>query len=47
MSAKVIALAGASGYVGKAFVNAFLDIKAFELRVLTRPSLVRIFSRSP
>jgi hypothetical protein len=45
MSAKVIALAGANGYVGKAFANAFLDIKAFELRILTRPSSVRISSR--
>ncbi|CAE6425385.1 unnamed protein product [Rhizoctonia solani] len=36
MSAKVVALAGASGYVGKAFVDAFLDLSAFQLRILVR-----------
>ena len=38
MSAKVVALAGANGYVGKAFANAFLDLNAFQLRILTRAS---------
>ncbi|KAL5636550.1 hypothetical protein ACGC1H_000490 [Rhizoctonia solani] len=36
MSAKVIALVGANGYVGKAFVDAFLTLGAFQLRLLVR-----------
>ncbi|CAE7226643.1 unnamed protein product [Rhizoctonia solani] len=36
MSAKVVALAGANGYVGKAFANAFLDLNSFQLRLLVR-----------
>ncbi|KAG8755542.1 hypothetical protein FRC11_005958, partial [Ceratobasidium sp. 423] len=36
MSAKVVALAGASGYVGKAFVDAFLSLNAFQVRLLVR-----------
>lgn len=36
MSAKVIAVAGASGYVGKAVTDALLETKVFEVRVLTR-----------
>ncbi|KEP48729.1 isoflavone reductase-like protein [Rhizoctonia solani 123E] len=36
MSAKVVALAGANGYVGKAFANAFLDLNAFQVRLLVR-----------
>lgn len=38
MSAKVVALAGASGYVGKAIANALLNTKVFDLRLLSRPS---------
>ncbi|KAB5593373.1 Isoflavone reductase-like protein [Ceratobasidium theobromae] len=40
MSAKVVALAGANGFVGKAFANAFLGVNAFQLRILTRASSV-------
>ncbi|KAF8596557.1 NAD(P)-binding protein, partial [Ceratobasidium sp. AG-I] len=40
MSAKVVAIAGAGGFVGKAFTNALLDIKKFEVRVLTRESSI-------
>lgn len=40
MSAKVVALAGANGYVGKAFADAFLNTKGFQLRILARPSSV-------
>jgi nucleoside-diphosphate-sugar epimerase len=40
MSAKVIAVAGANGFVGKAITNALLDIGAFDVRVLTRESSV-------
>jgi nucleoside-diphosphate-sugar epimerase len=40
MSAKVVAIAGAGGFVGKAFANAFLDTGAFEIRILTRESSV-------
>lgn len=36
MSAQVVALAGANGYVGKAFVDAFLNLNAFKLRLLVR-----------
>ncbi|CAE6522470.1 unnamed protein product [Rhizoctonia solani] len=36
MSAKVVALAGANGYVGKAFVDAFLNLDAFQVRLLAR-----------
>ncbi|CAE6511999.1 unnamed protein product [Rhizoctonia solani] len=36
MSAKVVALAGAGGYVGKAVVDAFLTLKAFKVRLLVR-----------
>ncbi|CAE6444299.1 unnamed protein product [Rhizoctonia solani] len=36
MPAKVVALAGASGYVGKAFVDAFLKLNAFQVRLLVR-----------
>ncbi|CAE6412323.1 unnamed protein product [Rhizoctonia solani] len=36
MSAKVVALAGANGYVGKAFVDAFLHLGAFQVRLLVR-----------
>ncbi|CUA69064.1 hypothetical protein RSOLAG22IIIB_03741 [Rhizoctonia solani] len=36
MSAKVVALAGADGYVGKAFVDAFLNLNAFQIRILVR-----------
>ncbi|KAG8716077.1 hypothetical protein FRC11_009702 [Ceratobasidium sp. 423] len=36
MSAQVVALAGANGYVGKAFVDAFLNLDAFKLRLLVR-----------
>ncbi|KAJ1309095.1 hypothetical protein OPQ81_004773 [Rhizoctonia solani] len=36
MSAKIVALAGANGYVGKAFAKAFLDIDTFEVRLLVR-----------
>lgn len=39
-TAKVVALAGASGYVGKAFAKAFLDVNAFQLRILTRPESI-------
>ncbi|QRW16426.1 NmrA-like family domain-containing protein 1 [Rhizoctonia solani] len=35
MPAKVVALAGASGYVGKAFVDAFLKLNAFQVRLST------------
>ncbi|KAG8712188.1 hypothetical protein FRC08_014919 [Ceratobasidium sp. 394] len=38
MSAKIIAVAGASGYVGKALTDAFLELGAFEVRILTRES---------
>ncbi|CAE6395838.1 unnamed protein product [Rhizoctonia solani] len=34
MSAQVVALAGANGYVGKAFLDAFLDLNAFQIRLL-------------
>ncbi|KAB5591507.1 hypothetical protein CTheo_5064 [Ceratobasidium theobromae] len=40
MAAKVVALAGANGLVGKPFANAFLDANAFQLRILTRPSSI-------
>ncbi|KAG8740249.1 hypothetical protein FRC10_004549 [Ceratobasidium sp. 414] len=40
MSAKVVAIAGAGGFVGKAFTDALLDAKAFQVRVLTRKSSV-------
>ncbi|KAF8596574.1 NAD(P)-binding protein [Ceratobasidium sp. AG-I] len=40
MSAKVIAIAGGSGYVGKAFTDALLNVKAFEVRVLARESSI-------
>ncbi|CAE6473299.1 unnamed protein product [Rhizoctonia solani] len=36
MSAKLVALAGANGYVGKVFTNAFLALNAFQLRLLVR-----------
>ncbi|CAE6505180.1 unnamed protein product [Rhizoctonia solani] len=36
MSAKVVALAGANGYVGKAFVDQFLELNVFQLRILAR-----------
>ncbi|KAH7343354.1 hypothetical protein B0J17DRAFT_713536 [Rhizoctonia solani] len=36
MSAKVVALAGANGYVGKAFVDAFLSLNTFQVRLLVR-----------
>ncbi|KDN38855.1 hypothetical protein RSAG8_09261, partial [Rhizoctonia solani AG-8 WAC10335] len=36
MSAKVVALAGASGFIGKAFANAFLNVGALQLRLLVR-----------
>lgn len=42
MSTKVIAVAGASGYVGVPFMDAFLQMNAFEIRVLTRASSVSI-----
>ncbi|QRV73104.1 NmrA-like family domain-containing protein 1 [Ceratobasidium sp. AG-Ba] len=38
MAAKIIAIAGASGYVGKAFTSALLDAPAFDVRILTRES---------
>lgn len=37
MTTKVVALAGANGYVGKALTNALLDA-GFQPRLLTRPS---------
>ncbi|KAB5596260.1 Isoflavone reductase-like protein [Ceratobasidium theobromae] len=40
MSAKIVALAGANGYVGKAFANALLDVDASQLRILTRAESV-------
>ncbi|KAG9120929.1 hypothetical protein FRC07_003336 [Ceratobasidium sp. 392] len=40
MSAKVVSVAGAGGYVGKAFTDALLDVKAFEVRILTRGSSI-------
>ncbi|KAG8712187.1 hypothetical protein FRC08_014918 [Ceratobasidium sp. 394] len=40
MSTKVVAVAGAGGYVGKALTDALLDLKAFEVRILTRESSV-------
>ncbi|KAG9127631.1 hypothetical protein FRC07_011375 [Ceratobasidium sp. 392] len=40
MSSKVVAVAGASGYVGKAVTNALLELNAFEVRVLTRESSI-------
>ncbi|KAF8597092.1 NAD(P)-binding protein [Ceratobasidium sp. AG-I] len=40
MSAKVIAVAGASGFVGVAFLDALLKLKAFEIRILTRASSI-------
>lgn len=43
MSAKIVALAGANGYVGKAFANALLDVDASQLRILTRAESVRRF----
>ncbi|GAB1519679.1 hypothetical protein RhiTH_002747 [Rhizoctonia solani] len=36
MSAKVVALAGANGYVGKALADAFLDLNPFQVRLLVR-----------
>lgn len=38
--AKVVALAGVSGYVGKSFVNALLNTNAFQLRILARTESV-------
>lgn len=38
MTTKVVALAGANGYVGKAITNALLDANAYKLRILTRTS---------
>lgn len=40
MSAKIVAIAGAGGYVGKAFTDALLDLNKFEVRVLTRESSI-------
>jgi len=40
MSAKVIAVAGATGYVGKALTDALLDAKTFQVRILARESSV-------
>ncbi|KAJ1309094.1 hypothetical protein OPQ81_004772 [Rhizoctonia solani] len=36
MSVKVVAIAGANGYVGKAFTEAFLNLNAFQVRLLVR-----------
>ncbi|KAG8733983.1 hypothetical protein FRC10_012043 [Ceratobasidium sp. 414] len=40
MSAKVVAVAGAGGFVGKAITDALLGVKAFQVRILTRESSV-------
>ncbi|CAE6484243.1 unnamed protein product [Rhizoctonia solani] len=40
MSAQVVALAGANGYVGKALANAFLDVSAYKVRLLVRPESI-------
>ena len=40
MSAKVVAIAGAGGYVGKSFADALLDSNKFDVRILTRESSV-------
>jgi uncharacterized protein YbjT (DUF2867 family) len=42
MSAQVVALAGANGYVGKAFVDAFVDLNAFQIRLLVRNESVSL-----
>lgn len=47
MSAKVVALAGANGYVGKAFANAFLDLNSFQLRLLVRAESVSHLIHQP
>ena len=41
---KVIAIAGASGYVGRPIVDELLKAGVFELRILTRKSAVRKLS---
>ena len=43
MSAKVVAVAGASGFVGTAFLDAFLELEPLEIRILTRASSVSLF----
>lgn len=40
MTAKVVAIVGASGYVGKFFTDELLQVNAFEIRILTRSSSV-------
>jgi nucleoside-diphosphate-sugar epimerase len=42
MSAKIVALAGSNGYVGKAFADAFLNANGFQLRILARATSVGI-----